>query len=223
MKAQVKTILAFVLLLAFLLFPLSYQTLADEDVRYVYPVIETNCDQINATAYRFQPGDTLNYTYTFTTSGHHTIAYIPKNYTTHLEIEYPPGHYTSTDFARFYVFEWIDGVGGPGHNECFRLAGDGTSLGYKQYGFSAGEHEIKIVYLFKAYGDYKGYFEINFHSERKLRLEEVNSPMPTPLILIGGISGASIAFIVSAVIWHKKNSAKKEENDVNRRQRLLHV
>lgn len=214
MKAKFEVILMLALL-ASLLFSLPQQTLADEDVRYVYPTIETNCDRINATVYRFSPGNYLNLTFTFTTSGP-VYAYYPKNYTTHVETEYPPGYYTSTDFARFYCFEWVDGSGGPGHNEGFELAGDGASLGYIQYGFSqAGEHTIKVVYLFKAYGDYEGYLEMNFLSERKIRLEEMNSPIQMIPILISGVFGGGIAFAISAIIWHKKNSARKEEKDVN--------
>jgi hypothetical protein len=213
MKVKFAVISMFALL-AFLLFLLPQQTLADEDVHYVYPTIETNCDQINATAYRFHPGNTLNLTFTFTTS-RPVYAYFQKNYTWNVEGEYPLGYVTATDFARFYWFEWFDGIGGPGHNEGFMLASDGEDMGSWQMGFpEVGEHTIKIVYLFKGYGDYKGFFELKFLSEPKLTLEEMNSPMPTIPILIGGVSGAGIAFAITAVIWHKKNS-KKEENDVN--------
>jgi len=212
MKAKVEVILMLVLL-ASLLFSLPQQTLADEDVRYVYPIIETNCDRINATAYRFHLGNTLNLTFTFTTSGP-VYAHFQKKYTFNVETEYPPGYVTFTDFARFHWFEWLDGIGGPSRNEGFMVASNGGDMGSFRAGFQeAGEHTIKIVYLFKGYGDYKGFFEMNFLLEPKLTLEEMNSPMPTIPILIGGISGACIAFAISAVIWHRKKSAKKEEND----------
>ena len=204
-----KKVLFLALILALVFSVSTQQGFTEENANYVYPIIETNCDQINATTYRFYPGDTLNFT--FTTSGS-VYAYYPKNYTTNVETEYPPGYVTSTDFARFYWFESIDGSS-LDHSVGYMIASDGCSLGYMRFGFhNAGEHTIKIVYRFKGYGDYKGYFEMNFHSERKLRLEEINStPIPMIPLLVSGVSGAVIAFVVSAVIWHKRKSAKKEE------------
>jgi len=34
--------------------------------------------------------------------------------------------------------------------------------------------------------------------------------MPTIPLWITGVSGAAVAFAISAVIWHEKNSAKRE-------------
>jgi hypothetical protein len=69
--------------------------------------------------------------------------------------------------------------------------------------------------MFITYGDAEGFYQMNFLLEPRLMLEKKNSPMPMLPLLMGRVSGAGIAFAVSAVIWHKKNSAKKEENDVN--------
>jgi len=208
MKAKFETISTLALLLVFLLFSLPQETFAEEE--YIYPVIETNCEQMNATAYRFQPGDTLNLTFTFQGP---VYANYTKNRTQYHKLE---SIYNS---GRFYWFYWFDGIGGPSHNEGYQdvgFEGYGCSRGSWQAGFpEAGEHTVKIVYLFTTYGDADGFYVINFHSERKLRLEEMNSPMPTLPVLISGVSGAAVAFAVSGVIWHKKNSAKKEENNVN--------
>ena len=206
-----KKVLLLVALVLALVFSIStQQTFADEDVRYIYPSIETNCDQINATAYRFYPENTLNFTFTFTTNGP-VYAYYQNNYTTNVETEYPPGYVTSTDFARFYWFEWFDGVGGPGHSEGFMVASDGGSLSSWRVSFSeAGEHMIEIVYLFKGYGDYKGFFEMNFLSEPNIRLEKKSSALiPMIPLLVSGVSGAVIAFVISAVIWYKRRGGKQ--------------
>jgi len=208
MKAKVETISTLALLLVFLLFSLPQETFAEEE--YVYPVIETNCDRINATAYRFHPGNTLNLTFTFQGS---VYAHYQKNRTHYHKLE---SIYSS---GRFYWFYWFDGIGGPGHNEGYQdvgFEGYGSSRGSWQAGFpEAGEHTIKIVYLFTTYGDADGFYVINFLSDPKLTLEEMNSPIPTVPLVIAGGCGAAIAFAISAVIWHKKNSAKKEINHVN--------
>lgn len=209
MKAKVETIFAFVVLLAFLLLP--HQTFADEDVHYVYPVIETNCEQINATAYRFQPGDTLNLTFTF--QGPAMICYA-ENRTSHAEIEYPP-NYNWTAWPPQHVGLWEFRFTDDKENtDCYTYtsAGDGASLSSWKLGIpEAGEHTLKIVYLFKVYGDIEGFYEINFLSERKARLEEwTPPPYPTQLLMISGVSGAAAAFAISAAVWYKKNSAKKK-------------
>ena len=210
MKAKVETIFAFLLLLAFLLFSLPQQTLADQQ-DYVYPVTETNCEQINATAYRFQPGDTLNLTYTV--QGPVTVCY-EENWTCYSVITYPPGYYTETSYARFWELWFIDGKQ-TGYS--YTSAGIGTGYDFsrgKDGIHEEGEHTLKIVYLFKGYGDFEGFYELNFLSERRATLEELNLPISTIPLLISGVSGAAIAFAVSAVIWRKKNSAKKEvKND----------
>lgn len=199
-------ILTFVLLLAFLLLP--QQALADEDVRYVYPVIETNCDRINATAYRFHPGNYLNFTFTFTTS-ESVYAYYYRNITIYQNF-YGNG--------RFYDFFWSDGIqSGEGYRHIGTGEGYGYTRGYVQVGFAeAGEHTVEIIYLFITYGDADGFIEMNFLLEPRLTIEKINStPVPLIPLLTGGVSGAAIAFVVSAVIWHKRSSAKKEENNVN--------
>lgn len=156
MKVKVEAILTFALLLAFLLLP--QQTLADEDVRYVYPRMETNCEQINATAYRFQPGDTLNLTYTV--QGPIIICY-EENWTFHTEMIYPPGYCTETSYARFWELWFTDGEQ---TGYCYRSAcGDGGDRSRRKDGIhEEGEHTLKIVYLFKGYGDFEGFYELNF-------------------------------------------------------------
>jgi hypothetical protein len=209
MKAKVETILTLALLLAFLLLP--QQTFADEDVRYIYPQIETNCDQINSTAYRFQPGDTLNFTCTLTTQEEFVSVLLQKNFTRYGEFD--PPYYTQTSFARFYEYVYRDGIW---MGEGYDNAGDGWSRGEVGTHFYKGKHTVEIVYLFRTFGDIDGYYILNFLSEPIFKIERAEPPpTPTTLLLISGVSGAAVAFAVSAVIWHKKNSAKKEKNNVN--------
>lgn len=201
MKAKVKTILMLALPLAFLL--LSQQALADEDMRYVYPVIETSCEQINATAYRFQPGDTLNLTFTF--QGPAMICYA-ENHTIY-------SYHTEKSYAGFWEFRFTDNKE---NTDCYTYMsagiGSGGSFSSWKIGIpEEGEHTLKIVYLFRVDGDVEAFYEMNFLSERRIRLEEwTPPPYPTQLLVISGVSGAAVAFAVSAVIWYKKNSAKKE-------------
>jgi len=214
MKAKVETIFAFVLLLAFL--PLPQQTLAEEDARYVYPVIETNCEQINATAYRFQPGDTLNLTYTV--QGPVTVCYA-ENWTSYSEIIYPPDYNWTAwppQHAGLWEFQFTDDKE---NTDCYTYTSAGTGAGVSFSSWKIGipeegEHTLTIVYLFKVYGDVAGFYEIKFLSERRATLEELNLPISTIPLWITGVCGAAVAFAVSAVIWRWKNSAKKEvKND----------
>ncbi len=210
MKAKVEIISTLALLLVFLLFSLPQQTFGEEDAGYVYPVIETNCDQINATTYRFHPGNSLNFTCTFATQEYVHIWFL-RNFSSHIEHDSP--YYTSTSFARIYLFICQDGV----QKELgYKLAGDGEERGAICLGYREGEHPHKIIYLFQTYGDFDGFYELNFLTEPKFKIEKAELPtIPTVPLLITGGSGAAIAFAISAVIWHKKNSAKKEENNVN--------
>jgi hypothetical protein len=204
MKAKL-VILIFALLTS-LLFSLPQQTLADEDVRVVYPSIETNCEQINATAYRFRPGNFLNLTFTFTVS-EPVYVYYYRNITLYQNFN---------GSGRLYDNLWVDGKQS---DEGYIYVGTGAGYGYMrghiQLGFDeAGEHTIKISYAFITYGDTEGFYQMNFLLEPRLTLEIKNSAMPTLLLLITGVSGGGVAFAISAVIWHK-NKTKKEKNNVN--------
>jgi len=206
MKAKFEVILMFAILTS-LLFSLPQQTLADEDVRYVYPTIETNCDRINATAYRFRPSNYLNLTFTFTIS-EPVYAYYYRNITLYQNVN---GN------GRLYDNLWVDG---PQSGEGYIYVGTGEGYGYMrghiQLGFDeAGEHTAEISYVFITYGDTEGFYQMNFLLEPRLMLERKNTPMSTLPFLISGVTGGGIAFAISAVVWHKKNSAKKEKNDVN--------
>jgi len=98
----------------------------------------------------------------------------------------------------------------------YKLAGDGGERGAICFGYHEGEHTHKIIYLFKTYGDFDGFYELNFLTEPKFEIEKAELPtIPMVPLLITGGSGAAIAFTISAVVWHKKNSAKKEKNNVN--------
>jgi len=207
MKAKVEVILMLVLLVA-LLFLLPQQTVADEDVRYVYPTIETNCDRINTTTYRFHSGNYLNFTFTFTIQ-EPVYAYYYRNITLYQNFN---GN------GRLYDNLWVDG---PQSGESYTHVGTGEGYGYTrghiQLGFDeAGEHTVKISYAFITYGDAEGFCQMNFLLEPRLMLEKKNSPMSMLPFLISGVSGAGIAFAISgAVIWYRRNSSKKEKNDVN--------
>jgi len=211
MKAKVETIFAFLLLSAFLLFSLPQQTLADQQ-DYVYPVIETDCEQFNATAYRFHPGDTLNFT--FTVQGP-VYAWYAENCTSYANVTYPPGGYIRSH-VMFCAFQFYDG-----RQYCLVRTGFGTGRDFSSWGTGVfeGEHTLKVVYLLNATEeDFVGFLEVNFLSERKLRLEEWEPPeytpshLPTSQMLISGVTGAAAAFVVSAVIWHKKNAKKEVKN-----------
>jgi len=207
MKGKVATVLMFALILAFLLL-LPRRAVAGEDMRYVYPKIETDCEQINVTAYRFHPGDTLNLT--FTIQGP-VIVWYAENYTVRSEIIYPPGYYTENSYARFCEFCFIDDEM-TGFLNMSAGIGTGSDFSWSKHAIpEEGEHTYKIVYLFTGYGNFEGFYEINFLSERYARLEELLLPLnPTQLLVISGVSVAGITFAISAVIWHKKNSTKKE-------------
>lgn len=100
-----------------MLFSLPQQTVADEDVRYVYPIIETNCDRINAIAYRFHPGNYLNLTFTFTIQ-EPAYAYYYRNITLYQSFN---GN------RRLYDNLWVDG---PQSGESYTHVGTGEGYGY---------------------------------------------------------------------------------------------
>jgi len=89
----------------------------------------------------------------------------------------------------------------------------GTNFSWRKEAINEeGEHTFKIVYLLIGYGDFQGFHEINFLSERYAKLEKLSlHPNSTLLLVISGVFGAGIAFAISAVIWHKKNSAKRRQ------------
>lgn len=181
---------------------------SNEDIRYIYPQIETNCDRINATAYRFNPGNTLNFTCTFTTQEEFVSVGLQKNFTHYSKVE------TLSGDAYFYEYVYGDGICTGGGCRFAGGEGYGSDEGAVGTYFYKGEHTIKVVCLFRTFGETDGFYVLNFLSEPIFKIEKAEPP-PTLTIplLIGGCSGATI--VLSAVFWHKKNSAKKEENNVN--------
>jgi len=192
-----------VLFLAFLLSPLLQQTLAEEDVRYVYPIIETNCEQINATAYRFHSGDTLNFTFIFTTQ-EGVLASFPEHYT-HYNKLYKAGHLNKTCYRdgsqthRSYCGLGIEGSGRT-WNEHIQIVE------------TAGNHTIDWNWLFLIDEDAEGYLDINFLTEVILQIEELpTEPFPTQNLLAIGVGGAGVgAAIVGAIFFVKRRNERSK-------------
>jgi len=206
MKAKVETIFTLALVLAFLLSSLPQKTFAEEDVRYVYPIIETDCEQINATAYRFHSGDTLNFTFTFTTQ-EGVLASYPENYTNCGKSK-KSGHLYITsclDSRRTSYAHYGKGVEGSGwvHNQHIQTVR------------TAGNHTINYNWLFTIDEDAEGYLDINFLTEVKLKIEKLpTEPFPTHTLLAIGVGGASVgAAIVGATFFinKKRNKHSKEK------------
>lgn len=183
----------------------SKQILADENWRYIYPIIETNCEQLNATAYRFYSGDTLNLTFAFKGT---VLVHYEENYSSYIEVKrLQPNLYS-------YLFELLVSDGKVS-NFGKTAAGNGRDFSWWEIGYLEGEHTLKVVYRFET--NEEASYVINFHSPRRLGIREwTPSPMPLTPLLISGISGAAVAFAISAIVWHRKDSAKaKREENVN--------
>jgi hypothetical protein len=200
-----KALLLIALMLAFIFLVSTQRGFTAENPEYVYPSVETNCEQLNATAYRFRPENYLNLTFTFTIS-EPVYVYYYRNITLYQNV---------SGNGRLYDNLWVDGAQS---DEGYIYVGTGEGYGYMQghmqLGFDdTGEHMIKISYAFITYGDTEGFYQMNFRLEPRLVLERKNSWMSILPFLIGGVSGGGIAFAISAVVWHKKNSGKKEGNE----------
>lgn len=202
-----KKVLFFAALVFTLGFPiLMQQVFAEENANYVYPTIEFDAIQLNATAYRFHNGDTLNFTFTFTTQ-EGVLASFPEHYTDYSKTE-KRAHLNKSVYlddrrtSRSYRDLGVEGAG--------RFWNDHTITVR-----TAGNHTIEYNWLFTIDENAEGYLDINFLTEVKLKLEKLpTTPFPIQSLLTGGIIGASISSaIIGAVFFVNKRRTKRPEEE----------
>lgn len=187
--------------------------------KVISPVIEFNGVQLNATTYRFYNGNTLNFTFHFSTEAGLTKASFEENWT-----EFNIKNYTGIFEAYMKIFVYQDGEGGQrgyyslggssspdavGHN----VVGTGRHWSKLTFGmFEPGDHVIKEVILYVIQGAAEGYIELNFLSPVILELEEVLS-WPGPDLTQQSLSflgGATLsATVIGTVFFIKKRRNAK--------------
>jgi hypothetical protein len=206
MRVNKKGVVLAALVLA-LMFPiLTQQVSTEENANYVNPTIEFDAIQLNVTAYRFYSGDTLNFTFIFTTQ-EGVLASYPEHCTHHNELElrgrlnktcYRDGKRTSRSYCELGTEGW-----GRTWNEHIHIVE------------TAGNHTINWNWLFLAHEDPEGYLDINFLTEVKLKIETLpTEPIPTQTLLAVGAGGAGVgAAIVGATSFlnKRRNKRSKEE------------
>ena len=191
-----------------LMFPiLTQQVFTEDNANYVYPIIEFNAVQLNATAYRFQSGDTLNFTFTFTTQ-EGVLASYPENYT---------NCYSSKGEAYLYITTYLDGRRASSGSRYKGGSGSGWAHNQRiQTVRTTGNHTINYNWFFLADEDPEGYLDINFLTEVKLKIEKLpTEPIPTQTLLAIGAGGAGVgAAIVAAtsLLNKRRNKRSKEEH-----------
>ena len=190
------------------LFPvLTRQVFTEENVNHVYPTIEFDAIQLNPTAYRFHSGNTLNFTFTFTTQ-EGVLASYPENYT---------NCGSAKGEAYLYITSYLDGrrTSSSSHYK----GGHGSGWAHNQHiqtVRTAGNHTINYNWLFTIDEDAEGYLDINFLTEVKLKIEELpTKPFPTQNLLAIGIGGAGVGAAVVGVISFmnkRRNKRSKEKS-----------
>lgn len=201
MRKRVLFLAALVLVLVFS--TSTRQTFAEEN-DYVYPTIEFDAIQLNATAYRFHNGDTLNFTFTFTTQ-EGVLASYPEHYTDYGKTEktchlnksvYLDGRRTSYSYTGLGV----EGSGRTWNEHVITVR-------------KAGDHTIKWEWLFTVDENAEGYLDINFLTEVKLKIEKLpTSPFPTQsLLTIGAVGAACVAIVGGAFFVNKRRSKRPKE------------
>ena len=190
-----------------LMFPiLTQQAFAEENANYVYPTVEFDAVQLNATAYRFYSGDTLNFTFIFTTRKG-VLAICPENYT---------DCYSAKGDAYLHITTYLDGRRTSSGSRYKGGTGSGWAHNQRiQTVRTAGNHTINYNWLFLADEDPEGYLEINFLTEVRLKIETLpTEPIPTQTLLAIGAGGAGVgAAIVAATSFlnKRRNKRSKEE------------
>jgi len=178
----------------------------------IKPKVDCNGIQLNETTYRLHGGETLNFTFEFSTKGSATVNSV-RNFTNQYEINFT-GIYDS------YLEEicYIDGVKlgrtchGGSANEVENLVGyhDGggrSSVNSTSGIQSGGDHVLEHSIIFMIKGSAEGYVDINFFSEFVLTVVESNLPLLTSeqLLVIGAAAGsATTASIIGATVLIKK-------------------
>ncbi len=185
---------AFVLALMFPI--LTQQVFTEENANYVYPTIEFDAIQLNATAYRFHSGNTLNFTFTLTTKKG-VRASCSYHYTYYNWLGRDPPHMGRLDQ------NWYRNGEPAGHSYSgVGIQGEGRIRGKKTHIVdTAGNHTINWNWLLTIDGDGEGYLDVNFVTEVKLKIE---SPDPIPIILLAIGAGGAGAAIVGAKFFLKR-------------------
>ena len=203
-----KKVLLLATLVLALVFPvLAQQVSAEEDAYYVYPTIEFDAVQLNATAYRFHSGDTLNFTFTFTTQGGVLSSY-PEHYTEYIR---------SKKSGNLNITCYLDGIRTSTSYYGLGVEGSGRTWNAHIHTVrTVGNHTINYNWLFTIDEDAEGYWDINFLSEVKLKIEKLPAePIPTDtLLLAGGAIGASMASVTIGALFFinkRRNKPSKEE------------
>ena len=202
MRKKVLFLVALVLALVFSI-PMQ-QTFAEEN-EYVYPTIEFDAIKLNATAYRLHNGDTLNFTFTFTTQ-EGVLASYPEHYTDYSKTE-KTGHLNITCY--------LDGRRTRSSYRGLGVEGSGTVWNENiQTVRKAGDHTIEYNWLFTIDEDAEGYLDINFLTEVKLKLERLpTSPFPTQSLLLAGVVGGVCVAVVGAVFFVNKRHSKRPKEE----------
>jgi len=199
------------LLFSCIVTPLGYALETDDSQRVIEPVVECDGITVNATSYRLNNEQTLNFTFIFFTNGTAEASFT-KNVTELMNKTYW-GIYTASMSSSTFV----DGVRRSyGYNSLGRSDVAGLSGHYVSTGSSrtkeisqilfGGTHEIKHVILFKIDGDAEGYFDINFLSPMTLTVEEFD---PGPFawwhyLLFGTGIGTAATITVGIVLFRRK-------------------
>jgi len=206
MRVNKKGVVLAALVLA-LMFPiLTQQAFTEENANYVYPTIEFDAIQLNATAYRFYSGDTLNFTFTFITK-EGVLAICPENYT---------DCYSAKGDAYLHITKHLDGRRTSSGSRYKGGSGSGWAHNQRiQTVRTAGNHTINYNWLFLADEDPEAYLDINFLTEVRLKIEKLpTEPIPTQTLLAIGAGGAGVgAAIVAATSFlnKRRNKRSKEE------------
>lgn len=186
-----------------------------------YPIViepEVHCSGIvlNGTAFRLYSGQTLNFTFEFSTRAMAEASF-PVNYTDSADFVY------AGIFHAFQAsFTYVDNVrrgygnGSFGGNEVAGLSGHYVSTGYtrnrESYGILiSGSHRIERIILFKIEGEAQGHMDVNFLSQVYLTVIEYDAgPLSWwHFLLIAVVAGALVA-VGSILLLRKRRNMKLE-------------
>lgn len=212
----------------------AYVSALNTDANMVItPRMDTTGIQLNETAYRLRSGETLSFTFEFSTNRTGTASFVI-NYTISVDI-----HYTGICDSYLKENTYLDDVrrGYTYHsfltNQVEGLVGHYTAGGGRSwsnntsYILSGGDHVLKHVILFMIEGEAEGYVDINFLSEVVLTVVESELPFLTPqqlLAISAATGGAATAAIIGAALFIKKRRSKTDlhrESIESKRPRFL--
>jgi len=184
--------------------------------RVIRPEVKFDGITLNATAFRLYSGQTLNFTFAFSTKGPAEASFV-KNYTILADLTYE-----GVFKAYRNSFTYVDDIRHSNSYSSFaevqvsQVSGHYVSTGSSNEKeisqiLSPGEHKIEHIILFKIEGEAEGYMDINFLSEVSLTITESNSISLTRehFMLLGALIGAAGTFVgilllKRNVIWSQK-------------------